>query len=71
MRRVVTVVLTVCLHANWACVHIYSHADVTVKLRNRGSDAYKGDVYGDCIVIEQRITNDGCRLCKIKSKSGK
>ncbi|KAL2098864.1 hypothetical protein ACEWY4_005344 [Coilia grayii] len=46
------------------------HADVTVKLRNRGMDAYKGDIYGDCIIVEQRITSDGCRLCKIKNKSG-
>ncbi|KAK3538335.1 hypothetical protein QTP70_035213, partial [Hemibagrus guttatus] len=47
-----------------------SSAEVTVKLRNRGSDAYKGDGYGDCISIEQRITSDGCRTCKIKNKSG-
>ncbi|XP_034163931.2 structural maintenance of chromosomes protein 6 isoform X2 [Pangasianodon hypophthalmus] len=47
-----------------------SSAEVTVKLRNRGSDAYKGDVYGDCISVEQRITSDGCRTCKIKNKSG-
>ncbi|XP_063040294.1 structural maintenance of chromosomes protein 6 [Engraulis encrasicolus] len=46
------------------------HADVTVKLRNRGIDAFKGEVYGDCIIVEQRIANDGCRLCKIKNKSG-
>lgn len=49
---------------------ISSSAEVTVKLRNRGSDAYKGDVYGDCISVEQRITGDGCRTCKIKNKSG-
>ncbi|KAF4084195.1 hypothetical protein AMELA_G00125660 [Ameiurus melas] len=47
-----------------------SSAEVTVKLRNRGSDAYKGDTYGDCISVEQRITGDGCRTCKIKNKSG-
>uniref|UniRef100_A0A668AX34 Structural maintenance of chromosomes 6 n=1 Tax=Myripristis murdjan TaxID=586833 RepID=A0A668AX34_9TELE len=45
-------------------------ADVTVKLRNRGPDAFKGDVYGDCISIEHRITSDGCRTCRLKSKSG-
>lgn len=49
---------------------ISSSAEVTVKLRNRGSDAYKGDVYEDYISIEQRITSDGCRTCKIKNKSG-
>ncbi|XP_076834227.1 structural maintenance of chromosomes protein 6 isoform X2 [Brachyhypopomus gauderio] len=47
-----------------------SSAEVTVKLKNRGSDAYKGDIYGDCICIEQRITSDGCRICKIKNKTG-
>ncbi|KAJ7990795.1 hypothetical protein DPEC_G00290620 [Dallia pectoralis] len=47
-----------------------STADVTVKLRNRGPDAYKGDIYGDCISIEQRISCDGVRTCRLKSKSG-
>uniref|UniRef100_A0A6Q2ZCH3 Structural maintenance of chromosomes protein 6 n=1 Tax=Esox lucius TaxID=8010 RepID=A0A6Q2ZCH3_ESOLU len=47
-----------------------STADVTVKLRNRGPDAYKGDVYGDSICIEQRISCDGVRTCRLKSKSG-
>lgn len=50
---------------------IPSSAEVTVKLRNRGSDSYKGDVYGDCIYVEQKISSDGCRTCKIKNKSGK
>ncbi|XP_033499479.1 structural maintenance of chromosomes protein 6 [Epinephelus lanceolatus] len=45
-------------------------ADITVKLRNRGPDAYKRDVYGDCIAIEHRISSDGCRTCRLKSKSG-
>lgn len=58
-------------HVLLLCHSIPSSAEVTVKLRNRGSDAYKGDVYGDCISVEQRITSDGCRTCKIKNKSGK
>ncbi|XP_070698917.1 structural maintenance of chromosomes protein 6 [Pempheris klunzingeri] len=45
-------------------------ADITVKLRNRGPDAYKRDVYGDCILIEQRLFCDGSRACKLRSKSG-
>ncbi|XP_035766941.1 structural maintenance of chromosomes protein 6 [Neolamprologus brichardi] len=45
-------------------------ADVTVKLRNRGPDAYKKDVYGDSITIEHRLSSDGCRTCRLKSKSG-
>ncbi|KAM6961221.1 structural maintenance of chromosomes protein 6 [Aplochiton taeniatus] len=50
--------------------HGENTADVTVKLRNRGPDAYKRDVYGDCISIEQRISSDGCRTCKLKSQLG-
>ncbi|KAM7403488.1 hypothetical protein PAMA_004105 [Pampus argenteus] len=45
-------------------------ADITVKLRNRGPDAYKRDIYGDCISIEHRISVDGCRTCRLRSKSG-
>ncbi|XP_037602346.1 structural maintenance of chromosomes protein 6 [Sebastes umbrosus] len=45
-------------------------ADITVKLRNRGPDAFKKDVYGDCISIEHRISSDGSRTCRLKSKSG-
>jgi len=41
-----------------------------VKLKNRGNDPYKGDIYGDSICIEHRISSDGCRTCKIKSKMG-
>ncbi|KAM4724558.1 structural maintenance of chromosomes protein 6 [Anableps anableps] len=47
-----------------------STADVIVKLRNRGADAYKKDLYGDYITIEQRISSDGSRGYKLKSKSG-
>uniref|UniRef100_A0A3B3YQ43 Structural maintenance of chromosomes protein 6 n=1 Tax=Poecilia mexicana TaxID=48701 RepID=A0A3B3YQ43_9TELE len=47
-----------------------STADVIVKLRNRGADAYKKDLYGDYITVEQRISSDGSRGYKLKSKSG-
>ncbi|XP_017277077.1 structural maintenance of chromosomes protein 6 [Kryptolebias marmoratus] len=45
-------------------------ADITVKLRNKGADAYKKDVYGDYISVEQRILSDGSRSYKLKNKSG-
>ncbi|XP_029282466.1 structural maintenance of chromosomes protein 6 [Cottoperca gobio] len=45
-------------------------AEVTVKLRNRGPDAYKRGVYGDCVCVEQRIFMDGSRSCRLKSSSG-
>ncbi|KAI1895737.1 hypothetical protein AGOR_G00109520 [Albula goreensis] len=47
-----------------------SSADIIIKLRNKGADAYKGDVYGDCISVEQHISSDGSRTCKLKSKTG-
>ncbi|XP_057199354.1 structural maintenance of chromosomes protein 6 isoform X2 [Triplophysa rosa] len=47
-----------------------SAADVQVKLKNRGKEAYKIETYGDSICIEHHITSDGCRTCKIKNKSG-
>uniref|UniRef100_A0A672TGB0 Structural maintenance of chromosomes protein 6-like n=1 Tax=Sinocyclocheilus grahami TaxID=75366 RepID=A0A672TGB0_SINGR len=47
-----------------------SFADIKVKLKNRGNDPYKGDIYGDSICIEHRITSDGSRTCKIKNKTG-
>uniref|UniRef100_A0A3Q3EEY7 Structural maintenance of chromosomes protein 6 n=1 Tax=Labrus bergylta TaxID=56723 RepID=A0A3Q3EEY7_9LABR len=46
-------------------------ADITINLRNRGPDAYKSDVYGDCISVEHHISCNGTRTCKLKSKSGK
>ncbi|KAM6968642.1 structural maintenance of chromosomes protein 6 [Tautogolabrus adspersus] len=46
-------------------------ADITINLRNRGPDAYKSDVYGDCISVEHQISCLGPRTCKLKSKSGK
>nr|XP_046268736.1 structural maintenance of chromosomes protein 6 [Scatophagus argus]XP_046268738.1 structural maintenance of chromosomes protein 6 [Scatophagus argus] len=45
-------------------------ADITVKLRNRGPDAYKRDVYGDCISVEHRISCDGSRTCRLRNRSG-
>ncbi|XP_059209079.1 structural maintenance of chromosomes protein 6 [Centropristis striata] len=47
-----------------------SSAAITIRLKNRGPDAYKRDAYGDSIFIEHRIFTDGSRTCKLKSKSG-
>ncbi|KAF3700930.1 Structural maintenance of chromosomes protein 6 [Channa argus] len=46
-------------------------ADISIKLKNRGPDAYKMEVYGDSIFIEHRISSDGSRICRLRSKSGK
>lgn len=44
---------------------------VSVQLRNRGSDAFKHSEYGDSIIIERRITTDGGSSYKLKSRKGK
>ncbi|CAG8672880.1 433_t:CDS:10, partial [Cetraspora pellucida] len=48
-----------------------SVAQVTLKLRNRGADAYRHDMYGDSIIIERRISRDGSNGYKIKTCGGK
>ncbi|CAG8528519.1 9863_t:CDS:10 [Gigaspora rosea] len=48
-----------------------SVAQVTLKLRNRGADAYRHEVYGDSVVIERRISRDGSNGYKIKTSGGK
>lgn len=47
-----------------------SSADVSVTLRNKGRDAYKPEVYGTAITIDLRITREGMRTYKLKSRSG-
>ncbi|XP_053315350.1 structural maintenance of chromosomes protein 6 [Spea bombifrons] len=45
-------------------------ADVSITLRNRGQDAFKPEVYGDSIVVQQHFTTDGNRSYKLKSATG-
>ncbi|KAM3871241.1 structural maintenance of chromosomes protein 6-like [Diretmus argenteus] len=47
-----------------------SSADVSVTLRNKGRDAYKPEVYGESIIIDLRITREGIRTYKVRSKTG-
>uniref|UniRef100_A0A8D0AIS5 Structural maintenance of chromosomes protein 6 n=1 Tax=Sander lucioperca TaxID=283035 RepID=A0A8D0AIS5_SANLU len=47
-----------------------SSADVSITLRNKGKDAYKPEVYGPAIIVDLRITRDGLRTYKLRSKSG-
>ncbi|XP_066453092.1 structural maintenance of chromosomes protein 6 [Eleutherodactylus coqui] len=47
-----------------------SSADISIKLRNRGHDAYKPDVYGESVIVQQRLTADGGRSYKLKSSTG-
>jgi len=48
-----------------------NNGSVTIKIRNKGPDAYKPDVYGDRIIIERRLSRDGVNGYKIKNSSGK
>ncbi|MEE6476873.1 hypothetical protein FKM82_011251 [Ascaphus truei] len=45
-------------------------ADVSITLRNRGSDAFRPEVYGDSIIVQQHFTTDGNRSYKLKSTTG-
>ncbi|KAM7395372.1 hypothetical protein PAMA_006911 [Pampus argenteus] len=47
-----------------------SSADVSITLRNKGKDAYKPEVYGPSIIVDLRITREGLRTYKLRSKSG-
>ena len=45
-------------------------AVVTVKLQNKGPDAFKPEVYGTSIIIERELTKEGATSYKIKSSDG-
>ncbi|XP_027496737.1 structural maintenance of chromosomes protein 6 [Corapipo altera] len=45
-------------------------ADISITLRNQGRDAFKPEVYGNSIIVNQRINQEGSRSYKLKSKSG-
>ena len=48
----------------------YSKSSVCVKIRNRGTDAYKNNEYGDSIIVERHFSSDGVSGYKLKSKDG-
>ncbi|XP_052405470.1 structural maintenance of chromosomes protein 6 [Carassius gibelio] len=47
-----------------------SSADVSITLRNRGRDAYKPEVFGQSIIVDLRISSEGIRTYKLRSKTG-
>ncbi|NXA51544.1 SMC6 protein, partial [Nothocercus julius] len=47
-----------------------SSADISITLQNQGRDAFKPEVYGDSIIVNQHINLDGSRSYRLKSKSG-
>uniref|UniRef100_A0A6G1RB21 Structural maintenance of chromosomes protein 6 n=1 Tax=Hypotaenidia okinawae TaxID=2861861 RepID=A0A6G1RB21_9GRUI len=45
-------------------------ADISITLRNQGRDAFKPELYGSSIIVNQRINLDGNRSYRLKSKTG-
>ncbi|NXR77229.1 SMC6 protein, partial [Pycnonotus jocosus] len=45
-------------------------AHISITLRNQGRDAFKPELYGTSITVNQRINQDGSRTCKLRSKTG-
>lgn len=48
----------------------FSSADVSITLKNRGRDAYKPEVFGKSIIVDLRISSEGLRTYKLRSKTG-
>lgn len=64
------------LHFDFLCCckfqrTICSSAIISIKLRNRGPEAYKPKEYGPSIVVERRLTRDGGASYKLKDHTGK
>ncbi|XP_063079288.1 structural maintenance of chromosomes protein 6-like [Engraulis encrasicolus] len=47
-----------------------SFAEVSITIRNRGNDGFKPQAYGESIIVDLRISGDGVRTYKIRSKTG-
>ncbi|CAN7939185.1 unnamed protein product, partial [Ixodes hexagonus] len=45
-------------------------AEVTIRLKNYGRDAYKPEEYGNSIIIHRRLTAEGSSTYKLKSETG-
>jgi chromosome segregation ATPase len=46
-------------------------ASLTVKLANRGADAYQPDLYGEAIIVERLFSRAGTSSFKLKSANGR
>ncbi|XP_041951260.1 structural maintenance of chromosomes protein 6 isoform X1 [Alosa sapidissima] len=47
-----------------------SSAEVSITIKNRGNDAFKPEVYGESIILDLRISSEGLRTYKLRSKTG-
>ena len=46
-------------------------AEICIKLRNRGDDAYRPSEYGSSIIVERKLRKEGGTAYKLKAASGK
>ena len=46
-------------------------AEIKINLRNRGKEAYRPEVFGECIIVERAIKRDGTGSYKVKNSKGK
>ena len=51
-------------------LHLNSAADITVKLRNRGPDAFKPEKYGNSITVQRRLRQDGSGGYNLRNSNG-
>lgn len=47
-----------------------SSADVSITLRNKGTDAYKPELFGEAIIVDVKISREGVRTYKLKNTFG-
>ncbi|XP_071965000.1 structural maintenance of chromosomes protein 6-like isoform X2 [Antedon mediterranea] len=47
-----------------------SYAEITIKISNQGTDAFKHDLYGNSVTVIRRINQDGQSFYKLKSEKG-
>ena len=60
-----------CIHyVGFTLLYVYSSAQVSVQLRNVGTDAFRPSDYGESITIERRIAVDGGSSYRVKSSKG-
>ena len=48
-----------------------NEARISIRLRNRGPDSYRRDVYGSSIIVVRSIKRDGASGYKIKAANGR
>ena len=62
-----------CILRQFLNIYFYHNrtAEVEIRLRNKGPDAYKHELYGDSVVIQRKISADGGTRYALKSERGR